>query len=427
MTKFNSIIASVRRRPFLLTTLMLPMVVTIVLLFFREPERKESAMEQQTEWLAVHPQRLTQQLGLVGRVRAARQETLSAPFEGVIYNVAVHQGESVKEGQVLAELDPELIEIKLRQAKAELLKAQREVHRFHTWSDSPEVSRARRAERLAKSTLETTQANLHDTRALFNRGIVARMEVDALIQQVRTQKLDLLTAGEDLRTVEARGQGEDRKIAEMELVNAQVRYQALTTQSKNLELRAPFTGVVIRPVVSDGGKAVFARSGLQVSKGTPLLTVIGLDRIQILTQVDESDLNLLREGLPVQATGDGFSGQVLTGHISAIAVQSDSSAPPGSAAHYDVVVSVDTPSTATSRPIRLGMSARVAVSLYRNEKGIAVPPQALQTDNRGETWVVYRATPDSPPSRCRVKPGKAVSQGIEIEGIQAGYIQVPVQ
>ncbi|MBU9834556.1 hypothetical protein J1786_06955 [Rahnella sp. L72c] len=100
------------------------------------------------------------------------------------------------------------------------------------WSSSPEVSRARRAEQSARSTLITTQANLRETRALFTRGIVARMEVDALVQQELTQQQDLLSAQDDLRDVKERGQGEERKIAEMGLLNAQIRYQTLKAQSE---------------------------------------------------------------------------------------------------------------------------------------------------------------------------------------------------
>nr|WED69716.1 hypothetical protein PJ912_09090 [Pectobacterium colocasium] len=75
------------------------------------------------------------------------------------------------------------------------------------------MSRARRALSSARSTFSNTQANLRDTQALFERGIVARMEVDTLKQQIRSQEQDLNAAQEELKTVLARGNGEDRKIA----------------------------------------------------------------------------------------------------------------------------------------------------------------------------------------------------------------------
>lgn len=427
MTKFRLSAASIFHRPQILVVLMLILLAVLTFWYFRISGKETSSPAEQYEWVQVQPQKIEQQLGLVGRIQAARQETLSAPFEGTITDMAVHEGETVRAGQELVRLDPGQAEIQLRQAQAELLKARREVQQFRTWSSSPEVSRARRAEQAAHATLETTQANLRDTRALFERGIVARMEVDALIQQVQTQRQDLLTAREERRVIEARGEGEESRIAEMELMNAQVRYQALRTQSEKQILKAPFTGLVVRSVTTDGGKTAIPLPGEMVSQGAPLMTIIGLDRIQVLAQVDEADLHLLREGMQVQVTGDGFTGQELAGRIMSIAVQSNAPDSPGVTANYDVVVSIDTPRAASVYPVRLGMSARVVITLYSNEQGIIVPPEALQTDDEGDVWVIYRATPHARSSRIRVEPGRAVSEGIEINGIQSGYIQRPVR
>lgn len=427
MTKFRQSAASIFHRPRILVALVLILLTILTFWYLRMSEKETASPAEKYEWIQVQPQKIEQQLGLVGRIQAARQETLSAPFEGSITDMAVHEGETVRAGQELVRLDPSQVEIQLRQAQAELLKARRDVQQFRTWNSSPEVARAWRAEQAVRATLETAQANLHDTRTLFERGIVARMEVDALIQQVHTQQQDLLTAREERRVVEARGEGEESRIAEMELMNAQVRYQALKIQSEKQIIKAPFTGLVVRAATTDGSKTAIPLPGLMVSQGTPLMTIIGLDRIQVLTQVDEADLHLLREGLPVQVTGDGFTELELAGRIMSIAVQSNGPESPGDTANYDVVVSIDTPRTASEQPVRLGMSAQVMVTLYSNEQGIVVPPEALLTDAGGDVWVMYRATPQTSSSRIRVEPGRTVSEGIEIKGIQSGYIQIPVR
>lgn len=423
MTKLRLLSGFAGRKPRLIMLALLVLILLAVALWYsRSYKNGNTAPAEQATWIAVQPQKLEQQLGLVGRIQAANQETVSAPFAGIINEVMVHEGEPVKAGQELIRLDPGQLEIQLRQAEAELLKAGRDVQQFRTWDASPEVSRARRTEQAARAQLQATQANLRDTRALFERGIVARMEVDALTQQLGMQQQELQTAQEERRVVEARGAGEERKIAEMELVNARVRYQSLAAQRDKQSVTSPLTGVVMRPAISDGGKAVIAHRGLQVSQGTPLLTIIGMEQLQVLTQVDESDLNLLREGMPVQITGDGFPGQMLAGHISDIGVQSNAAASSAMGAAYDVIVAIDTPPSATRPAIRLGMNARVAVIIYRNEQGIAVPAKALHTDADGKVWVNYRPAPDAPASRIYVEAGQAVPQGIEVKGLQPGFV-----
>ncbi|WJM83769.1 HlyD family efflux transporter periplasmic adaptor subunit [Dickeya chrysanthemi] len=378
----------------------------------------------QAQWVRIEPQLLENQLGLVGQIQATTRMTLSAPFEGVVREVRVREGQHVGKDHILLSLDPALLEIQMRQAQADVLKAQREVQQYRQWEKGAEVSRARRAVANARQELSNTEANLRDTQTLFARGIVARMEVDSLTQQVRTQRQDLLTAQEELATVLARGQGEERKIAEMELLNAQARYQALEAMYAHRDITAPVAGFVVRPATPENSRTVMVQPGVQVTQGTPLLTLIGQDRLQVLARVEETDLHLLQEGMPVQITGDGFAGQELAGHIAAIAVQGSETDGQSAGARYDVVVSVDSDLSDVKPAIRFGMSARLAVILYRNEQGIAVVPEAIQTDEHGQTYVFYRPTPEAPVSRVPVTPGRSVVQGVEVQGLQAGYVQV---
>ncbi|MFJ5335005.1 efflux RND transporter periplasmic adaptor subunit [Pectobacterium sp. CHL-2024] len=404
---------------------LLPIVALGMLTWLLAGRANEQESAPQGQWLPVQPQLLENQLGLVGRIQAAKQTTLAAPFEGIIREVLVREGQRVEQGQTLLILDPGQIEIQLRQAEAEVLKTQREVQSLRQWEQSAEVSRARRAVSSARSTFSNTQANLRDTQALFERGIVARMEVDTLKQQIHAQEQDLIAAQEELRTVLARGNGEDRKIAEMELTNAQVRYQTLATQVERQTVKAPFSGFVVRPATPDNGKPVVIQPGLLVSQGAPLFGVIAQDRFQVATRVEETDLHQLQEGMVVNVTGDGFAGQTLTGKVVSIDMQADAAEMSGSGAYYDVVVSLDTPLADLRQNIRLGMSARLAIIVYRNEHGIAVPAQAVQTDEDGRAYVVYRPTADTPSKKINVTLGKTVAQGVEISGLEAGEVQIP--
>lgn len=121
---------------------------------------------------------------------------------------------------------------------------------------------------------------------------------------------------------------------------------------------------------------------------------------------------------------DGFTGCVLEGHIAAISVQSNASDSYGGGARYDVVAAIDTLPSDSAQQIRLGMSARVVVILYRNEKAIVVPPQAIHGEG-DIAWVWYRKTLDTETIKQHVKIGNTVSQGVEILGIQAGYVMIP--
>ncbi|MGJ7547177.1 HlyD family efflux transporter periplasmic adaptor subunit [Pseudomonas alloputida] len=168
-------------------------------------------------WLRVEPQLLESRLGLVGRLQATRQVTLSAPFDGVVAAIPPQDGQRVEAGQPLISLETAQLDIQLRQARTEHLKAQDQLLQLRTWESGPQVARALRGVRAARAGLAATQASLQDTRRLFERGIVARMEVASLEQLRQTQREALLDAEQELLLTRARGQGDALLIAEMEL------------------------------------------------------------------------------------------------------------------------------------------------------------------------------------------------------------------
>ncbi|MDR2450626.1 MAG: efflux RND transporter periplasmic adaptor subunit, partial [Candidatus Accumulibacter sp.] len=316
-------------------------------------------------WLPVRAQPLENRLGLAGYIEAAARLTVSAPFEGVLRHVAVREGQRVEAGQMLLRLDTAQLEVQLRQALADLLKARRAVAEMRNWPQGAEVARARRAVTSAEMNLGDLEVKLADTRRLFERGIVARMEVDALEQQLRSQRLDLTASQAELRAVRERGQGEPRQIAEMELANAQARYDALREQQAQSELRAPFAGIVLPRPRSGGVEESPIQPGARVTLSTPLFELASLERLQAVARVEEADLHQLREGMPVAITGDGFQGLTLHGRVASLGAQGVSADRFRGGTSYEAVIAIDPLSPAQQARVRLGMSAQMSIVTYR--------------------------------------------------------------
>ncbi len=378
------------------------------------------------QWLPVQAQPLENQLGLVGRIEAATRMTLIAPFEGSIRQLAVVDGQRVERGQLLLVLDTSVLDIQLRQAQAELLKAKRTVQDMQNWAHSEEVARARRAVTNAELNLGDTETKLADTQRLFKRGIVARMEVEALEQQLRLQRLDLAASQAELRAAQARGQDENRQIAEMELTNVQALYDSLATLQAQHELRAPFAGIVLHPQKSEGsGTAAPLHGGQHVSQGTPLLELANLERINASARIEETDLHQLHKGMPVQITGDGFAGMTLHGKVLTTGAQALPSDAYGGGSSYEVTVAIDALTPEQQERVRLGMSTRLAVVTYRKESGMAVPAAALRQDEGGGSYVVHRKVMSQSPRKVSVNLGHAVPQGVEVSGLEPGFVELP--
>lgn len=77
---------------------------------------------------------------------------------------------------------------------------------------------------------------------------------------------------------------------------------------------------------------------MPVGVGTPLIDIISQDTFRILTRVEEIDLHLLREGMPVQITGNRFAELELMGHIAAIGMQGNVDYIQQAGAKFDITI-----------------------------------------------------------------------------------------
>ncbi|MDY7561503.1 HlyD family efflux transporter periplasmic adaptor subunit [Pseudomonas sp. 10B1] len=374
-------------------------------------------------WLPVATAPLVQRIGMVGRIAPGSLLTLSAPFDGTVAEKNVVEGQRVERGQVLLRLDTTLLQIQLRDALAEQLKARRAVQDLQHWAHGQDMARARRAVSTSQLSLDDTERKLKETRVLLDRGIVPRMEVDALTQQAQTQRLDLKAAHAELKDVSAKALGENRQIADMQLANASAKYQALLALEAQRDVSAPFAGIIVRVPGNDAEtNARPVQQGARVSPGQPLFALANLERLQVVAKVDEGDINQLREGQPVDIVGDGFAGILLNGTITSVGSQVLQSELQGSGASYELAVALPPLNAPQQQRIRLGMSARLSIITYQNPSAIVVPPDALSEDN-GQHFVNYRRTPEKQTRRVDVSIGQATSDGVEVFGLFPGFIR----
>lgn len=382
----------------------------------------ERAAEQ---WLPVVSEPLVQRIGLVGQIEPGTLLTLAAPFEGRVQERAAEPGQQVERDQLLLNLDTELLNIQLRDALAERLKAQSAVQQLDGWANGQDMARARRALRNSQLNLADSERKLKETRTLVERGIVPRMELDALLQQTTTQRMDVKAAEAELAEVRRKGEGEHLQIARMQLSNATTRHAALLAQEQQREIRAPFAGIVMRLPNSQGGEDKPVQRGSRVSQGQSLFGLANLERLKVVAKVDEADINQLQAGQAVDISGDGFEGIQLKGRITRVGAQAVRSDHGGNGAAYEVEIDLPALDAEQQRLIRLGMSARLSIITYQNPLAVVLPAEAIR-EMDGQFVVMVRAAPEQPARPVMVKLGRSTSTGVEVFGVTAGWVSMGV-
>jgi multidrug efflux pump subunit AcrA (membrane-fusion protein) len=377
------------------------------------------------QWLAVNSEPLVHSIALAGKIEPQKTIFLSAPFEGNIQSLLVEHGQRVEQGQRLLTLDSVLIETQLRDALAAQLKTRRVAQELKDWENSAQVVRARRTVRTAEMSLGTVQRRLRDARQLLARGIIPRNELDDLDQQLQMQQLELTAAQNELQQTLDQGTGEHRRIAEMELKNATVKHEGLQALLDGQNIVAPFTGVIV-PVTTNAvpgaGTVGPLQVGTRLSQGQVVFGLADIERLKIVAMVSELDINQLHPGQDVEIEGDGFEGERLAGTVQIVSGLAEPNDEIGGSAKFSVTLSVPPLTPEQLQRVRLGMSARLSITTYRNEKAIIVPPHAIRQEGP-DRLVDYREAMDQPARPMTVTTGRSTLNGVEVFGLAPGFVR----
>ncbi len=320
-------------------------------------------------------------INVMGTIGPGNGIDITAPFDGTIKSIRFAYGDLVTQGQALAELDLSELEQSRNEAESAYLKAAQASEDMMSWSSGPEMSRARRAVTAAIYDLKDAENKLRETKALLDRGLVPRSEYETMVQQERSRKASLEAAQEDMDTAARRGQGPNRRMAELDLKNSQIRLGKLAGQFGGAILRAPDDGIVVRPPAGQGESASNdpLHVGSRVSKGQLIGTIARAGGLGVSFRLDEADINRIKTGMAVTVTGPGFNDLSLAGQISSVAGEAGKDSATGTGkASFTATARLNALTPEQARRVKIGMTAMVIVIAYSNPNAIVVPPEAVQ-------------------------------------------------
>lgn len=263
-----------------------------------------------------------------GTVQALKTVTIGTQVSGVIKELLVDYDTRVSKGQVIARLEPDVLEARLAQESA-LLAA-------------------------AEAAVERSQIAIEEAEARERR--IAR-----LVQQSLAKQEDLETAGFAVRTAKATLRADETRVlqarASVGLAKTNLDYATITS---------PIDGVVLTKVV-DVGQTVAA--GLQA----PTLFTIAEDlrQMRVEASVDEADIGRVHTGQRVSFSVDAFPDRRFKGRVTQRRL---GPVVTNNVVTYQVIVDTENPEL-TLLP---GMTANVSIVTNRVEDALVVPASALR-------------------------------------------------
>ncbi|EKD81251.1 MAG: hypothetical protein ACD_39C01889G0002 [uncultured bacterium] len=351
----------------------------------KEETRGATAGRKSIETVKVANSPVSANLSFVGQIEPLTQKIFLSPFSGKVIEKYYIEGQLVKAGDPLLKLDTTELEIKVRQARSALIRAQKDHIQIKEWAGGPRVTQARLNQARQKAILDSLKRKLDEARVLFDKGIIPGAELESSIESFENQKISAQTAEDEVKSLLALGSRDQLLIASMELQNAQAELDELENQLAKATIVAEENGIILLPA-SDEQRQQELKSievGSKVQQGETLVVIGDLSGLTIRTKVDEVSISKLSLSQLVQVTSDAFPEIVLDGWISAISCQALGSASGRSSGGkppvFDVTVTVDELSTEQQSKIRMGMSAILNVTVYDNPNALVVPISAVES------------------------------------------------
>ena len=242
------------------------------------------------------------------------QVDVSSLVGGRISSMRVSEGDTAQVGDTLATLDRGEVVASLRAQAAEAARMQ------SLWRDQESgtrVSELRAAEaelEAAKSALEFAESELKRTEVLARDRVVAAAELDRARatrdsararRDAASEKVAMLSTGSRRYQIDA---------AREAALAAQARFAGAKSNSRELVLTAPISGVVLLRN---------AEAGEVVGPGVPLVTLGNPDRLWVRVYVAAPQIGKVRLGAPTEVRATGFGSRKFTGHVVEIASRAE--------------------------------------------------------------------------------------------------------
>ncbi len=291
-----------------------------------------------------------------GTVNPVTQVSVGTQVSGQIKDLFVDFNSEVKAGQLIAQIDPETFEYRVRQAQADLEATQAAVltAQANSAASRAGISRARVDQAEA-------QRDLERKRMLVDKEFIARSEADKAQALANTSAESVRAAEAQLAVTEAQIKSAQANVAQRRAALAQAGIDLERTR-----IVSPVNGIVIKRTVEKG-------QTVAASLQAPELFVIAqnLQDMEVYASVDESDVGRIRIGQKASFTVDAFAGQTFEGEIRQIRKAAQNVA---SVITYVAVVGF---SNAGGRLLP-GMTANVRVVTDARESVLKVPNAALR-------------------------------------------------
>jgi HlyD family secretion protein len=285
-----------------------------------------------------------------GKIQPKRLVNISADTPGRVVDLAVNEGDRIKKGQFLLQIDPKSLRTRVDSGTASLEAAEGSLEQL------------RQAVETARAQLDQAQKTAARQRDLWNQQLTTR-------ESLEKAENDVAVATSALREREKQVTSQSARINQERAGLESARYDL-----SKVRIESPIEGIVTRRNIQEGETAVI---GTMNNAGTVLLTLADMSVIQAEVEVDETNIPNVSLGQTAKVTIDALPDRTFKGHVSEIGnspIQSTTQSNTSTqATNFKVVVMLDEPIP----DVRPGFTCTADITTATRTNVTAVPIPAV--------------------------------------------------
>jgi HlyD family secretion protein len=241
-----------------------------------------------------------------GKVEPLQNFEAHTPVGTTIKAVLVKEGQQVKKGQLLVQMDDAEARSEAARALAQVRAAEAEGSAITSGGNREEVLTIEAQLTKARSARDSAQRNYDALQRLQQDGAASAGEVKSAADQLQRANADVTLLEQKKKE---RYSGPEIARAHASKAEAEAAYAAAEDRLNQLNVRAPFDGIVYSLPLTQGA---------YVNPGDMVLQEANLSKVRVRAFVDEPDVARLALGDPIEVTWDAMPGRVWSSTITAI-------------------------------------------------------------------------------------------------------------
>jgi HlyD family secretion protein len=292
------------------------------------------------------------------------------PFEGQVVEINFHDGSLIKKGQMLVAMRSNQLAEEYQKAVMEYLQK--------------------------KDNYITSQQIYHGNIILNKEGLMAKFDFSAAKSQYETAVLDYFQAETDLQKVLNKTELNEKSVEKLTLADLNALHKIFDQQFSHIVINAPVSGVALlsKSFESSANESNSERLSSEVTIGSMLkidqrmLNIGDLNGVSVVIVVNEMEINQIVPGMKAVITGEAFDGITLSGIVTEIAAQANSTQDNNQdGSSYNIKVVIPRLTKIERRLIHIGMSVKVEMDIEKPPQ-IMLPIHAVVSRNNFPTVTV---------------------------------------